>query len=333
MSLLLPERFSPEDFVVEEIAAYEPSGEGPHTFVRIEKRGRTTEQVARDLARAAGVAPREIGYAGRKDRHATTTQWFSVPDLPPEAAASLDLPDARVLAAARHGRKLRTGHLRGNRFTITLHGANEEEAAQAIVRLERFAKEGFANRFGAQRYGRDGDNAERGLAVLQGRERARDRREARFLVSALQSAVFDEALRTRTLPLGEVELGDVAVVEGSGGLFLVEDLAREAERAVRFEISATGPIFGTRAGKRDPAPAGAPAAREAAALRSVGIDPEAPLEPPRGLRLAGGRRALRVRPSETAGSFGEGGLRLGFTLPPGSYATVLLEALGATRPS
>jgi tRNA pseudouridine13 synthase len=334
-ALPVPERFAPEDFVVEEIPAYAPCGEGEHTFVRVEKRGRTTEAVARELARAAGVRPGDVGYAGRKDRFAVTTQWLSVPRLPPDEALALDLEGARVLEAVPHRAKLRTGHLRGNRFAITLHGVDADAAACAGERLATLAHEGMANRFGRQRFGREGDNAERGLALLRGASgRGRgasgprvDRREARFLLSALQAAVFNEALARRTLALGALEAGDVAVVHASGGLFVVEDPAREAPRAERFEISATGPIFGTRAGSRDPAPRGAPAERETAAAAALGVDLAAPIRLPRGLRLPGGRRALRVRPGEASARHDAGRLRLVFTLPPGSYATVLLDAL------
>ena len=313
----------PEDFVVDEIPLYAPSGAGGHTFVRVEKRDATTEEIARALARAAGVAPRDVGYAGRKDRRAVTRQWFSVPSLDPEAALALALPRARVLEAARHPHKLRTGHLRGNAFEVTLRGLGAATLARARSRLAGFAERGFPNRYGAQRFGREGDNAERGAALLAGRERMRDRRAARFLVSAFQSAVFNEVLARRPLPLDAVEVGDVARVEASGGLFLVEDLAREAPRAAAFEISATGPIVGDR----ELAPQGEPARREHAVLVAFGIDPDAPLVPPPGVSLRGARRSLRARVEdariEAAGDL----VRLCFRLGAGSYATVLIEEL------
>ncbi|MBW2313632.1 MAG: tRNA pseudouridine(13) synthase TruD [Deltaproteobacteria bacterium] len=327
MPLALPERFEPDDFVVDEIPAYPPSGSGGHTFLQVEKRGWTTEALARVLARAAGVGPRDVGYAGRKDRHAVTTQWFSVPGFDPEAALALDLDRVRVLEATPHESKLRTGHLRGNRFTVTLHDVDAGDARAASDRLDRLARDGMPNRFGRQRFGHDGDNAAGGIALLRGETRPRDRREARFLLSALQSAVFNEALHRRALPLGELEVGDVAVVHPSGGLFVVEDLTREAPRAAAFEVSPTGPLFGTRSGRRDPAPEGAPAAREAEAAASLGVDLSAPLTLPRGVRLPGARRALRVRPEEPGVEHEADRLRLRFTLPPGSYATVLLEEL------
>jgi len=331
-------RASPDEFEVEEIALYEPSGEGAHTFVWIEKRGRTTEEVARELARAAGVAPRDVGYAGRKDRHAVTRQWLSVPGLDPERALGLALRDARVLRAVRHPHKLRTAQLAGNRFVLVVRELAPEALAGAGERLAALVAHGLPNRFGAQRFGAAGDNALRGRELLQGGARPRDRREARFLVSALQAAVFDEALRTRALPLDALEAGDVAVVHASGGLFRVDDAAREAPRARAFEISATGPIFGPRCfgPPREGdfrQPAGAVRERESRALAACGLDPDAPLQPPPGLRLDGARRALRVQPRDVRLAPGDApdSVRLGFALPAGSYATVLIEELfGAT---
>jgi tRNA pseudouridine13 synthase len=318
-------RVEPEDFVVDELPLYAPAGEGEHTFVRVEKRLTDTEVVARALARAAGAAPRDVGYAGRKDRRAVTRQWFSVPGLDPELALLLELPGARVLEAARHPHKLRTGQLRGNAFAIAVRDVPAALAAGVEARLAELVRVGLPNRFGAQRFGRDADNAERGRAVLEGRLRPRDRRAARFLMSALQSAVFNEAFARRTLALDAVESGDVAQVVASGGLFLVEDLAREAPRAARFEISATGPIFGT--GARAPEPTGAPAERERAALAAFGIDEALLRRTPPGLRLRGARRALRAPLGDAACECAGEVLRLRFSLPAGSYATVLLEEL------
>jgi tRNA pseudouridine13 synthase len=318
-------RLVPEDFAVEEIPLYAPTGEGGHTFVWIEKRLRTTEEASRDLARAAGVAPREVGYAGRKDRFAVARQTLSVPGLDPERALGLALPGVRVLAAARHPHKLRTAQLRGNRFALRLRELDAGVAALEAA-LAELAREGLPNRFGEQRYGSDGRNAERGRDVLLGRARPRDRRDARFLVSALQAAVFDEVLAERLRPLRRLETGDVAVVHASGGLFVVDDVAREQPRADAFEISATGPIVGGR----ERAPGGEVARREAEALERFGLDAAALGSAPRGLRLRGARRALRVRPADVAVEIEPGAPReawLRCVLPPGSYASVLLAEL------
>ncbi len=318
-------RLVPEDFEVEEIPLYAPTGEGQHTFVWVEKRLRTTEEVARDLARAAGAPARDVGYAGRKDRFAVTRQWLSVPGLEPERALALELPGARVLAAERHPHKLRTGQLRGNRFVLRLREL-DADARSLEAALAELRREGLPNRFGAQRFGSEGRNAERGRDVLLGRARPRDRREARFLVSALQAAVFNEVLARRARPLGRLQRGDVAVVHASGGLFVVADPAGEQARADVFEISATGPIVGSRVR----APEALVAHAEAEVLASFAIDAAALAAPPRGLRLRGARRALRVPPAEIAvGASGPREAVLRFALPPGSYASVLLEEVAA----
>ncbi len=344
-------RSVPEDFVVVEEPLYPPSGEGGHTFVRIEKRGRTTEQVARDLARAAGTTAREVGIAGRKDRHAVTTQWFSVPAIDPARALDFELRDARVLEARRHPHKLKTGHLLRNRFEITLRWIGEaagnpgpigsgkglaettgEDDLEAIRRrAAALVERGMPNRYGDQRFGAKGDNAEAAMRLLGGggrrgdRPRSGDRRAVRFLISALQSQVFNAVLEERGGDFDWVILGDLARVEESGGLFWVDDPERESPRARAFEISATGPIFGTRMR----APKGDVARLERAVFDRFGL-PELPeLVLPRGVRARGTRRPFRVRPIDldVEPLAGGGGIRICCGLPPGAYVTVLLESL------
>ncbi len=314
---------TPDDFEVEEVPAYEPSGEGGHTFLWIEKREGNTEDVARWLAREAGVSARDVGYAGRKDRFAVTRQYFSVPELEPERALGLVLEGVRVLRAAQHPHKLRTGHLRANRFALCVHGVPEDTLAQTDEIADGLRRVGLPNRFGDQRFGRDGDNVARGRKILAGESRGGDRRQARFLVSALQAAVFNAVLETRALSLDAVEVGDLARRTDSGGLFVVEDAELDNERARRFEISATGPLFGTRAEQ----PGDVVRAREEALMREFGIDPEG-IRPPRGVRLRGGRRPLRVPVQDLVLAREAGGLlRIRVELPAGSFATVLLEEL------
>lgn len=346
-------RSRPEDFVVVEQPLYAPSGTGKHTFVYVEKRGRTTEQLAGDLARAAGVAPREVGYAGRKDRHAVTRQWLSLPGVDPEDALQLELTDARVLEAARHEHKLKTGHLRGNRFEIILRreslaeradraderpSEDGEEIEMLRVRARDLMQRGLPNRYGEQRFGREGDNVEQARRMLESGRAPRDRRAARFLLSALQSEVFNAVLSEREDGFDTVELGDLARVEQSGGLFWVDDLERDQERAARFEISATGPIFGTRMR----APTGEVAALEQRVYERFGLPAPDALTLPRGLRARGSRRPLRVRPEALELEWLEAGsgsetetlpaLRVCCGLPAGAYLTVLLEWLvGETR--
>jgi tRNA pseudouridine13 synthase len=313
---------SPEDFVVDEIDAYPALGEGPHVLVRIRKRSLNTEQAVARIAEALGANRRDCGFAGMKDRDAVTTQRISVPNVDPARVMELAgrWPDLEILEAERHRNKLKPGHLRANRFRIRLREV--ERVDEVLAGLERIKRDGFPNAFGPQRFGRDGDNAERARALLAGADPGRDRRAARFLLSALQAEVFNAFLAARPLPLDALELGEVATLHASGGSFVVEDLARELPRAAAFEISASGRIFGTKL----LAPRGAPAEREAAVLRAAGIPDR--LATPRGIRLRGARRPVRAPVADLeVEAVATDAVRLRFTLPAGSYATVLAEDL------
>jgi tRNA pseudouridine13 synthase len=313
-------RACPEDFRVDEGLAYAPSGEGGHTYVHVEKRMLDTEDVVRILARAARVRPSEVGYAGRKDRRAITTQWLSVPGLDPDEARAVEAPGLRVLDAVCHPHKLRVGRVRSNRFDLVVRGVDAARVAAMHDAVAEIRDRGLPNRFGPQRFGRGGRNVERAIALARGEWRERDRRKARFLHSALQAHVFNAVLDARPLPIDEVELGDVAQVVASGGLFVVEDLERERPRSAAFEISATAPIFGPKA----KAPGPPVAEREREVLRKLGLE-DMPV--PAGVRARGDRRPIRVPVPDLEATVEGDDVRLVFTLPSGSYATVLVGAV------
>jgi tRNA pseudouridine13 synthase len=321
-------RKHPSDFVVEELPAYEASGEGDHLYVTFRKTGLTTLQVVRALAERLGVDPREVGFAGMKDRHAVTTQVASFPYAPgrdPEEARAIDIDGVVILDARRHRNKLRTGHLRGNRFTITLRDLHEAGRADVERQLERVRTEGVPNAFGPQRFGRDGDNPERALAWLQGKERPpRDKRERKLLFSALQSRAFNQVLARREAEgtWSSILPGDLAQKHDSGGVFLVgeADLEDARRRAAEGLVSATGPMFGVKMRW----PEGHPAELEREALDEMLDDPA---------RLAafaaygeGARRALRLWVDDlTWRPEGSDALVVSFVLTKGGYATTVLS--------
>ncbi len=317
----------PEDFRVDELPAYLPCGEGEHTFLHVEKRGRNTREVVADLARMLGVSEREAGVAGQKDRHALTTQWVSLPGVAPEKAAGLEGPGFRVLEARRHGNKLRTGHLRGNRFELRLRGTDAEGLARARAVGDALAVRGLPNYYGPQRFGRFGDNGEVGRLLLLGADdprvrRVRDRTQRRFLISAFQSEVFNRVLATRVADgtwAAPLE-GDVLQKLPAGGSFVCEDPAADAPRVASFELSITGPMPGR---KVRPAPRGAPAELEARVLAETGVTAE---HLARTSDAEGTRRALRL-PLALDVREDDEGLLLSFELPPGAYATVVLREI------
>jgi tRNA pseudouridine13 synthase len=163
----------PEDFLVEEIPAYAPSGRGEHVFLFVEKRGLSTMEVARRLARHFGVREQAVGYAGLKDKNAITRQVFSVhaPGKTAEDFPQIADPKIVVLWADQHENKLRTGHLKGNRFSIRVRGVRFSDARAAGATLERLAAQGAPNRVGEQRFGLLGNNHLIGLAMVLGEPR------------------------------------------------------------------------------------------------------------------------------------------------------------------
>lgn len=332
-----------EDFAVEELPAYPPSGSGDHVFALVEKRDLTTPFAAAQLARALGVAPRDVGHAGMKDRRAVTRQWLSFPPpVTPEqvlaaAATALDgargedaadgLAQLRVLEVARHPHKLRTGHLRGNRFTLVVRGVGPGSADAARAILGALARApGAPNWYGEQRFGRAGDNAAAGLALVRKQRRFdRDPRKNRLLVSALQSQLFNDWLerRLRDGLYRQVLEGDVLRKVG-GGVFLCADAALDQERLLAGEILPTGPMFGVE--MRGATPGSPAAAREAEVLAAAGIE-LAELAPLRKLAPGARRDAAITIDDWSVTEPADHALQIAFTLPAGAYATAVMREL------
>lgn len=315
---------SPADFVVVETLPYEPSGEGEHLFIQIEKTGRTTLDAIRALL--PNTDRRTIGYAGMKDRHAVATQWISAHDPTrriEQRIGDADTDGVRVLRFARNEKKLRRGHVRSNHFTIVLRDVPEGGAERAQAILEHLWKSGVPNRFGPQRFGTEGDNATRAAKIIRGGERPPRRRdELSILMSAYQSKIFNEILELR-MERGLLDAaldGDVMQKHNTGGLFYVEDADAESERARRLEITATGPLCGTRT---------MPAKGDALALEQE-ITARYQLDD-RTLRKlgTGTRRIMRfvMDPEAKVEAIDATSFSVAFSLPSGAYATVVLDEI------
>jgi tRNA pseudouridine13 synthase len=312
---------TPEDFEVEELPAYEPSGEGEHLLVWVEKRGRTTPDVARALARHCGLEERQVTWAGLKDRQAVTRQFLGLPARGAEALLpTFALPGVTLLRWARHRNKLKSGHLHGNRFSLVVRGVHDRGALDEVVR--RLQAAGLPNYYGLQRFGAAGTNAERGRALLLAGGRHRDRFERKLWLSAYQSELFNRVAseRVRRGLLGRALAGDVLKKHPTGGEFRCDEPEVDQARVTAFEVSATGPMFGPEMR----APGGEPEAMEAAVLLDAGVTLET--FQAGGDETRGARRALRV-PLQVAVEAVDDGVRLRFELPAGSYATVVLREL------
>ena len=339
--MLVPGRIKsvPEDFVVEELPAYEPSGEGNHLYLRFTKRNLTTDVAVRAIAEALAVRARDVGVAGMKDKVAVTTQTISV-EIPREQqsgdafaarAAALAIDGVVIHEARRHTNKLRTGHLAGNRFTLLVRGIPKNGLESARERLAQIAREGLPNAFGAQRFGRAGDNAERAKKWLAGEEQGpRDPRMKRLLWSSLQSAAFNALLDARVAngTWATPVLGDILKKRDTGGLFVCTDVQADRERATAGEVSPTGPIVGIKMRAAE----GEAAVLEGEILAKILGE---------GFNLAatkplgeGTRRVLRLWVEnmhteavvETDSGEQDVSIRVNFVLPKGAYATTVLGA-------
>jgi tRNA pseudouridine13 synthase len=317
-----------EDFEVEEIPAYEPCGAGDHLFLWLEKRGMGAEFFQRQVARRLDIPTGEVGTAGLKDRHAVTRQWISVPASVEDRIAVLGGDGISVLIVSRHTNKLKPGHLRGNRFSILIRDVDPAANGRLPPILDRLRTEGLANYYGIQRFGRDGETAGLGMDLLTGgKTKVRNAFLKKLALSAAQAVLFNEYLGRRLIDglLLCVLPGDVMCKWPAGGMFVTKDVAAEQARFNAREIVHAGPIFGR---KTFPA-ADQAAARETEVLRDAGLT----LASFQGFGklVQGTRRHNLVYCDDLAAQVDAEGVRLTFSLPAGSYATVLLREITKTE--
>ena len=350
-------RFEPEDFIVEEIPLYEPSRSGTHTFFAIRKCSLSTYEAINRIARELQVNHRSIGYAGLKDKHAITTQVLSVEGIPPEQILKLNIHRIEVLWAERHSHKLRVGHLKANRFDITVRWTSPHTLPDIEKKIAQLSTDGVPNRFGEQRFGNKQNSHLIGKALLNKdweralryvldtetaqfselAKRIRDMRAhdslekviayvphrlRRLYLSAYQAHLFNYILERRLPNLKQLLDGDIAIKHRNAAPFLVENAEIEQPRADAFEISPSGPIFGYKMRQ----PTGKVLEMERELLSAEEVKPES-FRKVAGVRLLGTRRPLCVQMDLHQVKAVDNGVQLSFTLPSGSYATVVLEEL------
>ncbi len=302
------------DFQVTE-SGFEPSGSGEHLLLRVRKAGQNTRWVAKRLAEVIGIPYRAVSYAGLKDRHAITEQWFGVhlPGRPDPDMDAFSIEGVEVLMAVRHDRKLRPGQLSFNFFEILLRNCEIDSADKVATRLHEIAAVGVPNYFGPQRFGRGLGNLELLRKEVDIHQLNREQRA--FALSALRGALFNGYLASRVstgdwdqLLSGEVEISDRP-----------RGIAEQDRSVFEPERLPTGLLWG----KGDSVARGEAAERERAwfeqfpRVRSI-------------LEKAGARasrRVLRLRVAKLVWQQQNKDLRLSFALGPGAYATVVLREL------
>jgi tRNA pseudouridine13 synthase len=314
----------PEDFVVDEVLGFDPDGAGGHLLLVVEKRGANTGWVASQLARLARVPVRDVGASGQKDRNAVTTQAFTLPwplHAPVEPCLAYAGEGWRVLSATRHGRKLRTGSHRANRFALRVRDVEGDRDALA-ARLQLIRERGVPGYFGPQRFGREGGNLERARAWAAGGDAPRERSARAFALSAARSALFNAvlAVRVRRGDWDQILPGEAVLLDGRRSFFRADVVdATLRQRCASLDVHPSGPLWG-----RGESPAqGEARAVEAtvlasepqlcALLEAAGLDHE--------------RRALRLPVRDLQWSFDGNDLALEFELARGAFATAVLHEI------
>lgn len=320
-----------EDFRVEELPAYEPCGEGEHLFLWVQKRDVSARHLIQVLSRQLKVSQRDIGVAGQKDRRAVTRQYVSVPAICEPRVASFQDEQIQILRIKKHGNKLRTGHVEGNRFeivlrptTVALTAASGESVSR---RLMQISETGFPNYYGSQRFDSDGLTVRKGAQLLQGTSAEKralrvSRFERKMLLSAVQSAVFNlvTAERVREGSVGRPVDGDVVCRRNGIRPFLYSDRNSEAVE----QLIPMGPMPGRKMLPSE----GRVLMREEAALQRLGLcaaDFASSKDTP------GVRRPMLAWPTDCSCQLiDNGAIKLCFDLPSGCYATVLLREIAQT---
>ena len=298
-------RSTPADFDVTEELGYAFDGAGEHDYLYLEKTGANTEWLARQLAKFANVAAKDVGYAGMKDRDAVTRQWFSVPRWHSPDWTTLEIDGVTVLDVQRHSKKLRRGAHKANHFRIVLRGP-ELGSASITERLALIAEQGVPNYFGPQRFGRGGANLDLANVWANGGRLPRHKRS--IAISSARSFLFNESLHQRVLDgsWNRLRPGDIANLDGTGSVFVVEVLDPALEQRCReqdIHPAAELPGDGSNCGN---------------VSWQKAFDKG---------RIKPGTRSLRLRVHDLEADFGNDHITLAFRLGRGAFATSVLREI------
>lgn len=315
-------RSCPEDFLVEELLGFTPSGEGEHCLLWVEKCQLSSNEAAGLIAEQLGIRKRLVSHCGLKDRNALARQWFSVhiPGQESPPAQQWNIEGLRVLKVTRNARKLRRGVHAGNRFKIRLRQCSFNQADMA-PRWQRICEQGVPNYFGQQRFGRGGHNVDKARAMISGQMQVRDRQLRSLFLSAARSAIFNAVVAARVAngtwatPLQ----GEVYGFADNRSIILPEkQRGDEGDRFLAHQLELTAPLWG----------AGQLLSADAVLKFEHGIA-AGYSELCEGLEVFGlrqQRRVMRLRPKATSLQWQGQDLSLAFDLPKGAYATTVLSA-------
>ncbi len=299
-------RATPADFQVTEVLGWACSGDGEHDYLFIEKIGANTEWVARQLAEYAEVPVRDVGYSGLKDRHAITSQWFSVPRWHSPDWQGFVADGVAIVEVNRHLRKLRRGAHRANQFRIVLRSESQLESSAWLQRINEIRQHGVPNYFGEQRFGRGGGNLRLANDWAAGKRLSRDKRS--MAISTIRSLLFNDILsqRVHEKTWNQFVAGDIANLDGSASVFEISEINAELQRrCAEMDIHPAGILAGD----------------------GSGLGPEKWQNALAKARVEQGTRSFRLAVRDLVSEDIEGGIVLRFSLGRGAYATSVLREL------
>jgi len=311
-----------EYFKVHEHLSFELTGEGEHLFLLIEKENCNTEWVAKQLQRSFNIDSKAMGYAGKKDRHSVSTQWFSV-QLPgiilneSEIREKVDNDQFRLIDFSRHNKKLRRGAIAFNHFDILITQVEEELDAKSEVSLR---DNGFPNYFGYQRFGIDSSNLPKAEKMLKGEIKVKSRDKKSMLISASRSFLFNLQLakRIEDNSWNKTLEGDCFNLQGTKSYFLAqEDEIGLQSRLDSNDIHVSGWLPGIQ--KSEATLVALQSEADSISLYEAWFD---------GFekhRIDSARRAYRVVPEDLKITQESDTIRLSFNLPTGAFATSLIR--------
>jgi len=308
------------DFKVDEIMPVQTSGMGEHLWLKIEKNGSNTDWVAQQLARHAGLKSMAVSYAGMKDRHAITTQWFSLhlPGMEDPDFSSLISDEFKILEQNRHDRKLKRGALSGNRFQLRITEL-KGDVAEIDDKLQNIKQCGVPNYYGEQRFGRDMGNLFKAEKMFRGELKKLKKQHRGLYLSSARSWIFNQVLSQRIQQGNWLEpiQGDVFMLNGKSACF-AEDISDEIKaRLGHAEINLTGCLWGEGESMAT--------AETFTVERSIADEFKSLAEGLESARLNQERRALRLMPNNLSWEINNGVLELSFDLSSGAFATMLLR--------
>lgn len=310
-----------EDFIVHEELGYNLAGEGEFVAVKIRKTNANTLFVGEKLAKFAGISERNMSYAGLKDRHAVTEQWFCLhlagketPDF-----SNFECEGVEILEVTRHNRKIRVGSLAGNHFELLLRDVKESDDLNS--RLTQLQAVGFPNYFTEQRFGRDGHNLTQALRWASGEIQVKDRKKRSFYLSAARSEVFNLVVSQRIADgtIQQIIENDYVQLAGTNSFFCVNanEINETQSCLVSGDVLLTAPLIGEKSLEVE----------SNSAEKAIIEQHTTLVELMKKERMNNARRAMLCKPQHLKWQFEEKGLRLTFFLDSGSYATGLVREL------